>query len=116
MGWTTFSIVLLTSVVLCSTVFMSCVLSSVLTVFTLAGSSVAFACGYTFPTAMWIKIHRRVAPTWKLVTAITLCGLSCIFIVVCTYKAFAELGHPACPSPTRTPAHVWQTGDTDALR
>ena len=92
---------ILTILLLVSTLLLAMQIESVVTVWSIAGSSVAMCISLTLPCLFYIRLRRGgllIGP-WncRLVTAHILLFVSLILIGLCSWQAVVQLGRPNCP-------------------
>ena len=92
---------ILTILLLVSTLLLAMQIESVVTVWSIAGSSVAMCISLTLPCLFYIRLRRGgllIGP-WncRLVTAHILLFVSLILIGLCSWQAVNQLGRPNCP-------------------
>jgi amino acid permease len=73
------------------------VLDSVMMIWSIIGSTICILIGFTFPTAIWLRL-KTDGSAWKVRTAQAILVSSVVFGVLCTVGAVINLQRPACPA------------------
>lgn len=89
--------VLTTFLVLGSALALACSLRSVLTVWSILGSTVALLIACIFPAGFWLQITGGAAGPGLRMCTIALGAIASILSLVCTVLAVDRLNAPACP-------------------
>jgi amino acid permease len=73
-------------------------IESVVTIWSIAGSSVAMLISYVGPCMFYIRLRRGVPCNPRIIAAWFLMFASIILMVLCTWQAVMQLDRPLCPS------------------
>ena len=87
----------LTCALIVSVCFLALKINSVVTIWSIAGSSVAMMISYVGPSLFYIRLRRGVPCNARLVGAWFLLIVSLVLIVLCSWQAVMQLDRPNCP-------------------
>lgn len=91
-----------TTLMIGTNLFLANVVKSVLTLWTVLGSTVSFMIAFTFPGAFFYTIRKKRKTRCRNRLALTLSSVSVILVFVCTWQCIAHINDPACPKqPTQ---------------
>lgn len=89
---------LLTVVLLSSALLVSCLLRSILVVWSILGSTVAFLVSFILPALFWYRIVGRTSTGRRKWLALALLVLSTLLAIACTVMTILRLDTPPCPA------------------
>lgn len=93
---------MLTTLILISTLLVSMFMGSILVVWSIVGSTVAFMIGFIMPAAFWLQLVGQNSKWWKVAAAKTMLISISIIAVACTVLTILNLSQPACPKTPST--------------
>ena len=82
---------------LLSVMFLSLKIESVVTIWSIAGSSVAMLISYVMPSLFYIRLRKGIPMNIRIAAAYVLLCVSIILIGVCSWQAVVQLDRPNCP-------------------
>ena len=89
--------VTLTLIMLVSVLFLALKIESVVTIWSIAGSSVAMLIAYIMPSLFYIKLRKGIPCNVRIVAAYVLLCCSTILFFLCGWQAIVQLDRPNCP-------------------
>lgn len=87
----------LTALLLISSLIVSCIMKSIMVVWSVLGSTVCFLIGFILPAMYWRKLFTGAKSQWKLNAAAILAGFASVLGVICSILACINLNEPPCP-------------------
>merc|ERR1712187_30343 len=96
---TTFQRFCFTACLLISALLVSFYMKSILVVWSILGSTVAFLIAIILPALFWLRIVGPHVKPWRKSLAQILLVTACVLAIVCTVLTCLRLSAPACPVP-----------------
>jgi len=92
----------LTALLLVSALLLSMFMQSILVVWSILGSTVAFLVAFILPAAFWYSLVGPRTKAWRRHAAAALLGVTAVVAVACFVLTCMNLDAPPCPVPKRT--------------
>eukprot|EP00930_Biecheleria_cincta_P043011 TRINITY_DN29586_c0_g1_i1.p1 TRINITY_DN29586_c0_g1~~TRINITY_DN29586_c0_g1_i1.p1 ORF type:complete len:656 (+),score=97.59 TRINITY_DN29586_c0_g1_i1:28-1995(+) len=87
----------LTALLLSSSLLVSCIMKSIMVVWSVLGSTVCFLIGFILPAMYWSKIKSGPEDSNQRYAAQALALVSSVMGIICSVLAIVNLGEPPCP-------------------
>lgn len=89
--------IVLTSLLLGTSLLVSCVMKSIMVVWSVIGSTVSFLIAFILPALFWYKVVGPTVRPWRRGAALGLIALCCVLSAICFVLACVNLNEPPCP-------------------
>ncbi|CAE7540140.1 SLC38A10 [Symbiodinium natans] len=90
--------IVLTTLLLGTSLLVSCVMKSIMVVWSVIGSTVSFLIAFILPALFWYKVVGPTARPWRRAAAAGLIALCCVLSAICFVLACVNLNEPPCPT------------------
>eukprot|EP00931_Biecheleriopsis_adriatica_P010222 TRINITY_DN11130_c1_g1_i1.p1 TRINITY_DN11130_c1_g1~~TRINITY_DN11130_c1_g1_i1.p1 ORF type:complete len:672 (-),score=110.82 TRINITY_DN11130_c1_g1_i1:40-2055(-) len=99
---------LMTAVLLATALIVSCIMRSIMVVWSVVGSTVCFLVAWILPACFWYKVVGETSGPFRRRAALVLAGATCLLSAVCFVLAILNLSEPPCPLTGRPEAQASQ--------
>jgi len=89
--------IILTTLILVSSLLVSLFMGSIIVVWSIVGSTVAFLVAFIMPAAFWLQLVGPHSKAYKVIAAKVLLVSMSVIAVACTVLTCLNLSAPACP-------------------